>query len=56
MECHKVKVLSYLRKILENWNHIKHLFWPQCYEIRNELQGKKRKKHKHTEAKQYVTK
>ena len=31
-------------------------FWPRHYEIRNELQGKKRKKHKHMEAKQYVTK
>ena len=28
----------------------------QRYEIRNELQGKKRKKDKHMEAKQYVTK
>ena len=35
---------------------IKHLFQPQCYEIRNKLQRKKRKNHKHMEAKQYITK
>ena len=35
---------------------IKHLFQPQLYEIRNKLQGKKHKKHKHMKAKQYVTK
>ena len=28
----------------------------QINKIRNDLQGKKRKKHKHMEAKQYVTK
>lgn len=29
----------------------KHFFWPQCFEIRNQLQGKK---HKHMDAKQYA--
>ena len=41
---------------LRNWNHIKRLFRPQHYEIRNQLQGKKHKKHEHMEAKQYITK
>ena len=36
---------------------MKHLFQPQCYEIRNKLQEKRNcKKHKHIEAKQYATK
>ena len=29
------------RCIFKHWNHIKYLFWPQPYEIRNILQGKK---------------
>ena len=40
----------------ENWNCIKHLFWPQGYEIRYQLQEKKCIKHKHMEAEQYVIK
>ena len=37
-------------------NHIKHLFQPQHYEARNQLQGKKDcKRHKHMEVKQYAT-
>ena len=35
---------------------MKHLFWPQCYEIRNQLEKKTSKKHKYVEAKQYATK
>ena len=35
---------------------IRHLFRPQCYEIRNQLQEKNCKKHKHLEAKHYTTK
>ena len=35
---------------------ISSIFSDHNAEIRNELQGKKRKKHKHMEAKQYVTK
>ena len=48
-----------LWSISENWNDIKHLFQAQGYELRNQLQEKKKKnwkKHKYTEAKQYVTK
>ena len=38
--------------------HIKHLFQPQGYKIRNQLQGEKncKKNHEHMETKQYVTK
>ena len=35
---------------------ISSIFSDQCYEIRNELQGKKSEKYKHTEVKQYVSK
>ena len=42
---------------LENWNHIKHLLWPQCYETRYQLQENKTvKKLKHMEIKQYISK
>ena len=41
-------------QILENWNHIKHLFWLWCYETKNKPQGENCKKH--MEAKQYATK
>ena len=38
-------------------NHINHLFQPQCYNIRNQLQEKKNcTKQKQIESKQYVTK
>ena len=45
------QVSEYLRK----FKSIKHLFWPKCYEIRNQLQEKKKpikKKQKYVEAKQ----
>ena len=32
-----------------------HLFQPQCYDMRNQLQGKT-EKHEHMETKQHVTK
>ena len=32
----------------ENWNHIKHLYRPQHYEVRNEIQGKKNIKNTNT--------
>ena len=40
---------------LRNWNHIKHLFRPQHYEPRYQLQEKICKKYKHMEAKQHTT-
>ena len=32
-------MLGHKRKqsIWENWNHIKQLFWPKCYQTRNQL-------------------
>ena len=36
-------------------NHLKRLFWPQSYKIRQELQGKNHKKDEHMEAKQYAS-
>ena len=39
------------------WELLKHLFWPQHYEIRNQLQGKKTQKSPQTvKAKQYAAK
>ena len=38
------------------WNYIEYLFWPWYYEARNQLKGKKCKKHKHIKAKQKATK
>ena len=37
-------------------SHIKHFFWPQWYEIRNQLQEEKWEKYKHMETKQHATK
>ena len=31
---------SSLGKLKKNWNHSKHLFWPQCSKIRSQLQEK----------------
>ena len=44
------------QKIWIKSNCIKHPFWPQNYEIRNQLLGKKYKTHKYVETIQYVTK
>ena len=46
-----------LGKFKKNWNHIKHLFQAQRYEIRNQLHEKNlQETYKHVEAKQDATK
>ena len=41
--------------LVNRWNYIKHLFWSQCYAIRNKLQEKNSKKYQYMVHKQYAT-
>lgn len=41
-------------KTSEDWNHIKYLFWPQWYEIRNQQWEENWKVHKYLEIMWYT--
>ena len=42
--------------ISKDWNHIKHVFWPQWYKTRNKKQGENWKIHKYyVNIKQHAT-